>query len=340
MPPQHNSSGALAYVCDGTSVASPVLKDGASVYTPGLSERRGTTSKFLHSDALGTTRGVTDASQAATDSLLFDAFGQVVSRTGTTPTPFGFVGQSQYQTDKDSGLLLLGHRYYDPSIGRFLSQDPIHAGSNWYKYAANNPLGKVDPKGLDNQTLAGYLNDLADTLGDMCGGDEDIMGGVNNAINDLLNQYGGLKYGSVNEAAVGGLAWAGTMTEITGGEWGGTIVHSDDGSYGLGSLQRGDKDELIMEGLLNHGVVGDFHSHPPGSGWGFSLGDQFHVDQSPIWQPPGGIPSFVGGSNGGVLRLDPRPGFDHKPLPGNKHGRPNQPYKPDDVGNWKTGKLK
>ena len=37
-----DSSGALAYVCDGTEVASPVLKDGAAVYTPGLSERRGT----------------------------------------------------------------------------------------------------------------------------------------------------------------------------------------------------------------------------------------------------------------------------------------------------------
>ena len=142
-----DSSGALAYVCDGTRVASAVLKDGASVYTPGLSERRGTASKFLHSDALGTTRGVTDSTQAAADSLLFDAFGQVVSRTGTTPTPFGFVGASQYQTDKDSGLLLLGHRYYDPSIGRFLSQDPIQDGDNWYKYADNNPLTKIDPKG-------------------------------------------------------------------------------------------------------------------------------------------------------------------------------------------------
>ncbi len=116
-----------------------MLKDGAAVYTPGLSERRGSTSKFIHADALGSTRGITDSTQAVTDSMLYDAFGNVLSRTGTTPTPFGFVGKSQYQTDADSGLQLLGHRYYDPSIGRFLSSDPAKAGTNWYAYCDNNP---------------------------------------------------------------------------------------------------------------------------------------------------------------------------------------------------------
>ena len=125
-----DSSGTKNYVCDGDSPASAVLKDGSAVYTPGLSERRGSTSKFLHGDALGSTRGITDSSQSVTDSMLYDAFGNVLSRTGTTPTPFGFVGKLQYQTDSDSGLQLLGHRYYDPSIGRFLSQDPIHDGNN------------------------------------------------------------------------------------------------------------------------------------------------------------------------------------------------------------------
>ena len=47
-----DSGGAKNYVCDGTSPASAVLTDGAAVYTPGLSERRGTASKFLHTDAL------------------------------------------------------------------------------------------------------------------------------------------------------------------------------------------------------------------------------------------------------------------------------------------------
>jgi RHS repeat-associated protein len=128
-----------------------VLKDARATYTPGISERAGTTSKFYHSDALGSTRGITNSSQTVTDAVLYDAFGMTVSRTGTTATPFGFVGAQGYQSDSDSGLQLLGHRYYDPSIGRFLSSDPIQDGDNWYAYCDNNPLEDVDPEGTQNK---------------------------------------------------------------------------------------------------------------------------------------------------------------------------------------------
>jgi RHS repeat-associated protein len=70
------------------------------------------------------------------------------ARTGSTPTPFGFVGQGQYQTDADTGLMLLGHRYYDASTGRFLSADPAQVGTNWYEYCDNDPLNRADPSGL------------------------------------------------------------------------------------------------------------------------------------------------------------------------------------------------
>ena len=129
-------------------MASPVLKDARAVYTPGLSERAGTTSKFYHGDALGSTRGITDGSQTVTDAVLYDAFGMTVGRTGSTAIPFGFVGAQQYQTDADSGLQLLGHRYYDPSVGRFISSDPAKAGTNWYAYTENDPLAEVDPTPL------------------------------------------------------------------------------------------------------------------------------------------------------------------------------------------------
>jgi uncharacterized protein RhaS with RHS repeats len=44
--------------------------------------------------------------------------------------------------------MLLGHRYYDPSVGRFISQDPAQDESNWYAYCGNNPLVATDPTGL------------------------------------------------------------------------------------------------------------------------------------------------------------------------------------------------
>jgi uncharacterized protein RhaS with RHS repeats len=47
-----------------------------------------------------------------------------------------------------SGLLQLGARFYWPELGRFLQQDPIGDGMNWYAYAGGNPVRYVDPYGL------------------------------------------------------------------------------------------------------------------------------------------------------------------------------------------------
>ncbi len=99
-------------------------------------------------DALGSTRGITGSTGAATDALVYDAFGETLTRSGSTATPVQFAGTSGYQVDATTRLLLLGHRYYDASIGRFLSSDPAQAGSNWYAYCDNNPLVRVDPTGL------------------------------------------------------------------------------------------------------------------------------------------------------------------------------------------------
>ena len=143
-----DSSGTRNYITDGDSPAAAVLSDGLATFTPGLSEHRSSTSSFYHGDALGSTRSQTSSSQSVTDTKRYDAFGMLIASSGSNPTPFGFVGGSQYQTDTDSGLMLLGHRYYDASIGRFISRDPIYAGDNWYAYCENNPLGGTDPEGL------------------------------------------------------------------------------------------------------------------------------------------------------------------------------------------------
>jgi RHS repeat-associated protein len=48
-----------------------------------------------------------------------------------------------------TGLYYFNARYYDPSIGRFITEDPARDGINWYVYCANNPLSYTDPTGLD-----------------------------------------------------------------------------------------------------------------------------------------------------------------------------------------------
>ena len=66
------------------------------------------------------------------------------TRSGSTATPVQFAGTSGYQADAATGLLLLGQRYYDATIGRYLSSDLAKAGSNWYAYCDNNPLVRQD----------------------------------------------------------------------------------------------------------------------------------------------------------------------------------------------------
>jgi RHS repeat-associated protein len=152
-----DSAGTFHYVTDGVTPGSDVLKDGAAVYTPGVSERRGTTSKYFQGDHLGSTRAIANSSQTQTDTWIYDAFGRVMTRTGTSVAPFQFAGDWQYQADGDSSLMLLGNRYYDAEAGRFISLDPIQAGDNWYAYCDNNPLKWIDPLGLDMDSIRASL---------------------------------------------------------------------------------------------------------------------------------------------------------------------------------------
>ena len=64
--------------------------------------------------------------------------------------PIGFAGAFGVLSEPN-GLYYMNARYYDPTIGRFLSEDPLGLGGGdltLYSYAGNNPLVFVDPSGL------------------------------------------------------------------------------------------------------------------------------------------------------------------------------------------------
>ena len=51
-------------------------------------------------------------------------------------------------------------RFYDPTLGRFITEDPARSGGNWYEYALDNPLTNIDPTGLfDMSTLGTQVTD-------------------------------------------------------------------------------------------------------------------------------------------------------------------------------------
>ncbi len=129
-----------------------------------------------HTDMLGTTRYMTTPDDGQkerggatggglpTEGATFTAFGERIctlddSCGPTDPNPrYGYAGAHGYRaqdTAEDPGsdpvpFLHVGHRYYDPAIGRFLQRDPIgiDGGLNVYAYVGNSPTSLVDPSGL------------------------------------------------------------------------------------------------------------------------------------------------------------------------------------------------
>ena len=91
------------------------------------------------------------------------ALSRVDSRTPPPPAapieqPFRFQGQ---QFDEETGLHYNRFRYYDPGVGRFVSQDPIGlaGGINLFQYAPN-PIGWIDPFGLAGEGALGTYGSL------------------------------------------------------------------------------------------------------------------------------------------------------------------------------------
>jgi len=137
---------------DGLNVLAELDANGTTMarqsYGEGLlSEWRGGAHRWPLYTALGTTTSLTDAAQTVTDTYMLDAYGNPVAQTGQTATPYKYVGRLSYNTDATSGLLLLGARWYDPTVGRFISEDPVRDGGNWFGYADSSPASHIDPDG-------------------------------------------------------------------------------------------------------------------------------------------------------------------------------------------------
>jgi len=86
-----NTLGSRTYKRNGVGVTAPVLSDGVATMVPGISEKSGGVTSTILSDRMGSMKGLSNAG-TVTDTAEFDAFGKVVSRTGTNATQKGFVG--------------------------------------------------------------------------------------------------------------------------------------------------------------------------------------------------------------------------------------------------------
>lgn len=134
-------SGTRYYTVNGQTIAVRTAVEGAS----------GTKLSFLAADHHGTSSIALDASTYAVTKRYSTPFGDMRGPKATTwPDDKAFLGKP---ADASTGLTHVGAREYDPSIGQFISVDPILAvdqyqSLNGYAYANNTPVTFSDPTGL------------------------------------------------------------------------------------------------------------------------------------------------------------------------------------------------
>lgn len=117
------------------------------------------TLKYQHTDALGTPVVVTDQTQVEIDRVDYEPYGRALSfGISTGKDRPGYTG---HVDDRVTLLTYMQQRYYEPSLGIFLSNDPVSAVTsgaqfNRYRYANSNPYRLYDPDGrMANDSICG-----------------------------------------------------------------------------------------------------------------------------------------------------------------------------------------
>jgi RHS repeat-associated protein len=143
------------YLWDGAHIAAELDAAGNVVaeYTwyPGTDEpysvRRGGQRYYYLTDGPGNVTGLVDTSGNLVNEYRYGPWGTTEYVRETIPQPFRFTAR---ELDAETGLYYFRARYYDPAVGRFISEDPagLAGGLNLYVYADNDPVNGRDPFGL------------------------------------------------------------------------------------------------------------------------------------------------------------------------------------------------
>ena len=145
----------------GTTVTANLLNGGIDE----IFSRTDSTGAFAQlRDVLGSTLALTDATGNIQTAYSYDAFGNTSIAGSTSSNVFQYTGRE----DESNGLYYYRARYYNPLLGRFISQDPLgfgSGGSNLYAYVGDDPTNLIDPFGLDAIAAPGFWESLIPVWG-------------------------------------------------------------------------------------------------------------------------------------------------------------------------------
>jgi RHS repeat-associated protein len=104
---------------------------------------------FYHADGAGNVTTLSDGQGRIAARYLYNPFGRLIAKWG----PMADVNRYQFsskESDYLSGLSYYGYRFYDPTLQRWLTRDPLGetGGINLYGFVGNDPLDQTDPLGL------------------------------------------------------------------------------------------------------------------------------------------------------------------------------------------------
>ncbi|MBN1591764.1 MAG: hypothetical protein JW941_00785 [Candidatus Coatesbacteria bacterium] len=156
-----DSSGTRKFFYDGNDVIQEYNSDWSSVrmeYTHGPwvdeplsmtdhASREASDTHYLMKDRLGSIINILDENETVKTTYSYDAFGDPTAtyHAGQVDCMYRFTGRIY---DGAMGNYFYRARYYNQSLGRFFSRDPIMSLQSLYAYCNNSPANFTDPSGM------------------------------------------------------------------------------------------------------------------------------------------------------------------------------------------------
>jgi RHS repeat-associated protein len=151
-PKKPTRTAVRTLVWDGSDYLGR-LKMAMSVYYPTVageivSENRNGVESFYTPDTNGNTMRLRNVNGTVTDEWTYWPYGEVRTRTGTTPTPFTFGGVVGYYAEQLGNKFYVRARYLQTFLARWLTVDPLWPREEAYGYVQSAPTWNIDPSGL------------------------------------------------------------------------------------------------------------------------------------------------------------------------------------------------